>query len=328
VLKKEGKFYFLAIVSGFLISILLVLCFVFLGQFSEKKALEEQTEKSAKTPLLSFEKFSPGVLTLEQIFSKDHDWIATLSARRVRTLIATGDVIPARSVNFRAHQYQNFKWPFEKTASVLKSADITLINLESPLVSGCPLTNSGMIFCGDPENVQGLVFAGVDVASLANNHLENQGVKGVESTISILEEKDILATGISGPVFKNVGGLRLAFLGYNDVDGGQVISLAREEKIASEIKEARQEADLIVVSFHWGEEYRSSPTQRQKELAHLAVDSGADLVVGNHPHWLQPVEIYKEKIIVYAHGNFVFDQMWSEKTKIGVIGRYTFMMRS
>lgn len=71
-------------------------------------------------------------------------------------------------------------------------------------------------------------------------------------------------------------------------------------------------------------EYTDQPTQRQKELAHLAIDTGADLVIGNHPHWIQPVEIYKNKLIVYAHGNFVFDQMWSAKTREGIIGRYTF----
>jgi poly-gamma-glutamate synthesis protein (capsule biosynthesis protein) len=83
-------------------------------------------------------------------------------------------------------------------------------------------------------------------------------------------------------------------------------------------------ADIIIVAFHWGIEYTDMPSERQKQLAHLAVDSGADLVLGNHPHWIQPVEIYQDKLIVYAHGNFVFDQMWSEKTREGVIGRYVF----
>jgi poly-gamma-glutamate synthesis protein (capsule biosynthesis protein) len=80
----------------------------------------------------------------------------------------------------------------------------------------------------------------------------------------------------------------------------------------------------VVVSFHWGVEYVTEPTQRQIDLAHLAIDAGADIILGNHPHWVQPVEIYKDKCIIYAHGNFVFDQEWSEETKRGVVGRYTF----
>jgi poly-gamma-glutamate synthesis protein (capsule biosynthesis protein) len=79
----------------------------------------------------------------------------------------------------------------------------------------------------------------------------------------------------------------------------------------------------LAVSFHWGEEYQDNPTERQRYLAHLAVDSGAKLVIGNHPHRIQPVEIYKEGIIT-AHGNFIFDQEWSRETKIGVVGKYSF----
>lgn len=284
----------------------------------EEKEQEEHLE--IKEP-----QFVPEPLTLEKIFAENHGWTATLSGERVRTLVATGDVIPARAVNFKTVQDNNFLWPFEKTAEVLKKADVTLINLESPLMEGCPVTTEGMIFCGDPKHIEGLSFAGVDVANLANNHLENWGLQGVESTASILEGAKILPIGINNPQFIERAGLKVAFLGYNDVGGGQVISsVDDEEKVVAEIKQAKDLADLVIVSFHWGEEYTALPTERQKELAHLAVDSGADLIIGNHPHWLQPVEIYKNKLIVYAHGNFIFDQMWSEETKKGVVGRYTF----
>lgn len=321
--EKEKNFYFLAIAFGFLISVLLILFFVFLPQFFEKPGRVKGNIK--KTPLLSFNKFSPEILTLEQIFSENHNWTATLSARRVRTLIATGDVIPTRSVNFKAIQYNNFKWSFEKTASVLRTADLTLINLESPLIKNCPLTNTGMKFCGDPRHIEGLTFAGVDVVNLANNHIENYGTEGVNDTINILEEAEILYAGIAKPVFQNLRGLKLAFLGYNDVpDSGQTIAQAEEEKVVQEVKEAQNQADLVIVSFHWGEEYVEQPTKRQKELAHLVIDSGADLIIGHHPHRLQPVEIYKGKLIMYSHGNFIFDQMWSEETKKGVVGRYAF----
>ena len=120
-------------------------------------------------------------------------------------------------------------------------------------------------------------------------------------------------------------GLTFAFLGYNDIGYKQEgISWADEAKIRTEIAEARKKSDVVVVTFHWGIEYQSQPNERQKFLGHLAIDSGADLVIGNHPHWVQPIEIYKDKLITYAHGNFVFDQEWSLKTKQGVIGKYTF----
>ncbi len=163
------------------------------------------------------------------------------------------------------------------------------------------------------------------MASLANNHAGNYGVDGVQETVNLLNKNNILVTGVDGPAIKEVKGLKFAFLGYNDITKFQPgISNAEEEKIKIEIAEARKQADVVIITFHWGVEYRDQPDDRQKYLGHLAIDAGADLVIGNHPHWIQPIEIYKDKLITYAHGNFVFDQEWSLKTKQGVVGKYTF----
>lgn len=266
-------------------------------------------------------------VSLARIFSNDHSWISTLSAQRIRTVIATGDIIPARSVNFRVLQYKDFNWPYLNTYQLTKDADITFSNLEAPEIKNCPTTNEGMIFCGDYKNVEGLKFAGIDVVSLANNHAGNYGADGVKETMENLKTAGIDATGtiFSNLVFKNIRGMRFAFLGFNDVDLSQPgVSNVNEDNIKTEITEAHKQADIVVVTFHWGVEYAEQPDTRQKYLAHLAVDSEADLIIGNHPHWIQPVEIYKGKLIAYAHGNFVFDQMWSQKTREGVIGKYIF----
>lgn len=267
--------------------------------------------------------FTPKTPTLERIFSQDH--YLNLPEDKIRVLIATGDIIPARSVNYQEIILNNFKWPYEKVVDVLKKADLRFANLETPLIFGCQPTQEGMVFCGDPKNIEGLKFSGVDVANLANNHAGNYGKAGVLETVQYLSEADILTAGLSGPVFKDIKGLKFAFLGYNDVGvAGGGLAQADEEKIKEDILEAKSSADIVIVAFHWGVEYMSQPSQRQKDLAHLAIDSGADLIIGNHPHWIQPVEIYQDKIITYAHGNFIFDQMWSQKTRVGVVGRYTF----
>ncbi|MDP3987731.1 MAG: CapA family protein [Candidatus Levybacteria bacterium] len=268
--------------------------------------------------------FLPQNLTLQEIFQENHGWVASLAAQNTITMIATGDVIPARSVNFKTVTINNFRWPYEKTFEVLKSADLTFINLESPLIDNCPLTNEGMVFCGDKRNVGGLIFAGVDVANLANNHSSNYGEQGLSSTVDLLSKFGILSSG-TGPIsYTRIKNTRFAFLGYNALDFQQSNLKINKTRIKSDITKARKNADIIVVAFHWGEEYTPQPNKVQRELAHLAIDSGADLIIGNHPHWIQPVEIYRNKLIMYAHGNFVFDQMWSEITKEGVIGRYTF----
>ncbi|NMC36346.1 CapA family protein [Candidatus Beckwithbacteria bacterium] len=270
--------------------------------------------------------YSPQVPSINQILNDNHDWTATLSAQKLRTLIVTGDVIPARSVNTQTLKANDFTWAFAKTADFLKTADVTFINLETPLIPNCQLTDEGMHFCGDQRHIQGLTFAGVDVANLANNHTGNYGLDGLEQTEALLNQAGIETTGFEDNLaIKNVRGIRFAFLGYNEVpDSGSDISLAEPQKIRKEITQTKTKADVIIVTFHWGTEYTTQITDNQRQLAHLAIDNGADLIIGNHPHWVQPLEIYKGKLITYAHGNFIFDQMWSQETREGVVGKYTF----
>lgn len=240
-------------------------------------------------------------------------------------LIATGDVIPARSVNSIMVGKKDFTYPFAKTADFLKDADITFINLETPLFPECVPTIEGMKFCGSDRAIEGLVFAGVDVASLANNHAGNYGSKGISGTKELLEKQGIKVTGTGEAVIIKIRDRMFGFLGFNDVgykENG--IAWSNIDTIQKEVKALREKVDFVIVEFHWGIEYTLVPSARQRELAHATVDAGADLIIGNHPHWVQGIEVYKGKFITYAHGNFVFDQMWSRETQEGVVGRYTF----
>jgi len=243
-------------------------------------------------------------------------------------LIATGDVVPGRSVNYQMVKYNNFEWPFEKVKAVLASGDITVVNFEVPLVKNCPTVVEGMVFCGREEAVRGLVASGVDVVTLANNHSSDYGATGIENTIRLMQENGIDTVGYqdSGEtIYKTVNGTKFAFLAFNDIYGSiPPILSAEKEVIERLVGQARKEADVVVVAMHWGVEYRAEPDDRQVELAHLVADAGADLIIGNHPHWIQSDEQYKNTYIKYAHGNLAFDQMWSEETKKGVIGKYTF----
>ncbi len=242
------------------------------------------------------------------------------------TLIATGDIIPARSVNYKTLTYKDFTWAWKNIAPIIKVGDITVINLESPLIDNCPITNEGFKFCGDSRHIEGLVHAGVDVATLANNHIGNYGKSGIDETVQLLRSHGIDVAGINEePPIWVVNNIRVGFLAYNDIGAKEEgVSWADTNVMEKEIQKLRNSVDVLVVSMSWGEEYMVTPSARQKELAHFIIDSGADLILGNHPHWIQPVEVYQGKYIVYAHGNTIFDQMWSEETKTGVIGKYTF----
>lgn len=275
------------------------------------------------SPLISTD-FTPEPPTIEKILSQDTSWTATLSAERTTILLVTGDVLTARSVNAKNVRLNDFTWTFHQTVDELRAADITFINLETPLVPDCPIRTDGMSFCGDLRNVEGLTYADVDMVNLANNHMGNFGEEGVISTIEALTQAGISSTGITGPTIIDQNGIRFAFLGYNEVDRQPGVPYPSDELIRSEIEEARAAADVVVVQYHWGNEYTRQPSSNQRRLAQLAIDAGADLILGNHPHWWQPLELYQGKVIMYSHGNFVFDQMWSLETRQGLVGKYVF----
>lgn len=267
----------------------------------------------------------PPEVTLESIFSKPND-LSQLDKSKLITLIATGDVIPARGANWPAVTSGDFTYNWKKTVDFLKKADITLINLEAPLIKNCPLQTEGFTFCGDARHIQGIVFAGVDTVSIANNHIGNFGQSGIDETVALLEANKLGWSGFGHLNTQNVKGVKFGFLAFNGI--GTPIN---RDAVPSEIKESKKKVDVLVVSIHWGDEYVLTPRKYgdiapddPREIGHLMIDSGADLIIGNHPHTVQGIELYKEKLITYAHGNFIFDQTWSKETQEGVVGEYTF----
>lgn len=260
-------------------------------------------------------------LSIENIFRTDRSPTSSLPKEKVVTLLTTGDVMPGRSVNTNSRKIENFNWPYEKVGGELREADVTFINLESPIIKNCLDSDSGFKFCADEKSAKALADVGVDVVGLANNHAGNYGKVGFDETIYLLSQSGIPVA----PTIETIKGIRFAFLAYNDIDAGSSFVLkAEKESIKRDIELVKPKSDVVVVAFHWGTEYTHKPNQRQIDLGRFTIDSGATLVIGNHPHWIQPVEVYKGGIIVYSHGNFVFDQDWSLKTKQGMVGKYYF----
>jgi len=270
----------------------------------------------------------PPAMSLQELFHPTY--VVPVDPSLVRTMIVTGDIIPARGVAWEAAvvHHNDFLWPFRPTADFTKNADITYVNLEAPLFAGCPVSPAeSFTFCGDPRFVNGLTLMGAKVVNLANNHLTNYGAAGVAATDQLLNQHGILTSGLGPVAVIDVRGIKFGFIGFNGV-GRAIDRTALQQGIAR----ARQQADVVVVQFHWGKEYERQPMADRGVptpddpvvIGHLAIDWGADVVIGNHPHWYQGIEVYHGKLITYAHGNFIFDQMWSEETREGVIGTYTF----
>lgn len=181
-----------------------------------------------------------------------------------------------------------------------------------------------MVFCGDPISVEGLSLINVKVANLANNHISNYGQEGIKQTIEVLKNHNISATGTDQLSVVSVKGKKISVVGFNDIPPYPTgINKLTKESLVSQIKSAKASSDIVIVTVHWGNEY-SPASSRQKEFARLAIDTGAEVVIGHHPHWDQEIESYKGKPIYYSLGNFVFDQMWSQKTREGLVAKIIF----
>ena len=270
------------------------------------------------TPFLDNGSFGKRISSLKEISSRlNIDNKKGNANSSMIVLIAGGDVMLGRTVNTRSQKNKDFVWAFKNIAREFSSADISLVNLEAPIIQNCPQTDTGMIFCAPPEHIEGIIAAGIDIAHLANNHIYNQGKEGRDSTISILKQNGISPIGFETAI-KEVKGVRFGFIGSNAVEE------IDENLLAHQIKDLRQKVAVLIVSFHWGTEYTPLSNQYQKKLAHLSIDSGADVVLGHHPHWVQEKETYQGKPIYYSLGNLIFDQAWSEKTQQGLVVKLYF----
>ena len=252
------------------------------------------------------------------------------------TLMAVGDIMLSRVVGQKMVEYQDYNYPFLKTADILKKADLTFGNLETAITPGKPVLTSEMHFRADPEAVAGLVYAGFDVMSLANNHTLNFGQSGLKDTFKYLSESDIDYVGAGEnlekarqPIIKKVNDISIAFWAFSDsqwpgfsagTDYGGV-AVMDIDFLRQDIKRIGDGVDVKIVSMHAGTEYETTPNNRQIEFARRAIDAGADLIIGHHPHVVQTVEQYHNGWIIYSLGNFVFDQMWSEATREGLIAK-------
>lgn len=304
------------------------------------------------------------------------------------SIILTGDIMLSRNVADKIKKSQNPDLPFEKISKFLNSSDFNFGNLESPIAppvcpplsrGGCPEGGRGsegivgghsLIFGAPSDYIKGLARANFKILSLANNHALDQGLSGISFTKKLLSESGLNTVG-AGENQKaawqsqiiEVRGVKIGFLAASYAsfnDGGKsrndyVARIEDLETLKSKILNLKSKTDIVIVSMHAGKEYTLEPNQAQKNFARAAVDYGANVVVGHHPHWVQPVERYCPKsnqpppvkggesssdnslpregevregatrcgLIFYSLGNFVFDQEWSQKTKQGLAVKIT-----
>ncbi|MEQ8190554.1 MAG: CapA family protein [Candidatus Eremiobacterota bacterium] len=227
-------------------------------------------------------------------------------------------------------------YPFKYVEEILQKSDITAGNLECPVsMRGYPnpaknpasvAAGREYIFRASPKMAESLSRAGFDVLSLANNHSMDYGTQALLDTVDFIHSFNGGATGAGKnisdarcPYYIQIQDTLVAFLAYSEIvpysygateysPGIAVASMDyNRDYFRKDIKKAKENADIVVVYFHWGEEKKFHGDRRQKELARQSVDMGADLVIGVHPHVLQGIEKYKNSLIAYSLGNFVFN---------------------
>ena len=270
-----------------------------------------------------------------------------LSAKRARpetetkvSLIAVGDIMLSRYVARKIAAVQDAHYVFRKVRDYLSRGDIVFGNLECPIAAGRKIGTGEMVFRAEPGIETVLKKTGFTVLSLANNHMPDFGERGVNETLHFLNTAGMQSAGAGSNDWEaysaalvEAKGFRFAFLAYNDHDvvppryqagperaGTALMDIPR---LTAAVREARHVADFVVVSMHSGHEYTKQANASQTAFAHAAIDAGAELVIGHHPHVVQPVEQYRGKYILYSLGNFVFDQARTG-TRDGIIATCIF----
>lgn len=249
-------------------------------------------------------------------------------------LVFTGDIMLSRHIGELMAQKQDYNFPYEKIKNDLASADLVFGNLETPVSSNGQDAGHLYSFRANPLVLSGLKNTGFKVVSVANNHAFDYGLEAFTDTLANLKNNGIAYTGggkdlseaHSGATLE-INGVKITFLAYTDLlpqsaaatDNQAGFAYLDETQMVKDIKEAKTKSDLVIVSFHWGQEYQTKSNAHQQKIAAEAVKAGANLIIGHHPHVAQEVSKIDGTTVAYSLGNFIFDQNFSTDTKNALI---------
>lgn len=214
---------------------------------------------------------------------------------------------------------------FQNVRPILEADDLSIVNMEGTLTESTERNWEKFAFKGSPDFVNILSGSSVEAANIANNHSHDYGDQSFEDTKATLKEAGITPFGYDDTAVVTVKGVKVGLVGIYELND----HLERKQQLKDNIAQVRRDgADLIIVVFHWGNERETVPDSNQMTLGHLAVDYGADLVVGHHPHVLQGIEEYRGRYIVYSLANFCFGGNSAPTDMDTMIFQQTFTLRN
>ncbi len=260
-------------------------------------------------------------LLLINIFSVSH---ASETTDKESVIIGlTGDVMIGRLVN-KVISTTSYEYPWGNLLPLLNKTDLNLINLETTLTSSINAVPKVFNFKSDPENVESLKRAKIDVVTLANNHILDFGIEGLEETLQALSKAGILHVGVGlnieevkKPVIIDIKNMTIGIIGYTDNEptwratatkpGTNYVYVGDHRGVIREIKKLKRKVDILIFTIHWGPNMVQHPTKAFQRFARAAIDAGVDIFHGHSAHVFQGIEIYKNKVIFYDAGDFVDD---------------------
>lgn len=248
--------------------------------------------------------------------------------------ISFGDNYASASMGLCSYRRQNpLSDPFSEVKSQFRSASLVFGNLETVL-SDAGLNRSDLHSVhmrGRPDDIETIVDAGFDVVNVANNHMLQHGEVAFHDTIDALQQNDISVVGLARddgrhcvPLVTQLGDTEAVFLGYGfEKDkyhrGTTLYAQGHEISVLEDIRAAKSASNVVICSFHWGKEFIRYPSSAQVGLAQRAVEAGCDLILGHHPHVMNGFEYWKDGLVFYSLGNFLFDQFWNPHCREGCV---------
>lgn len=293
------------------IALLAILCGVL-----TVKSLQKTKEKEAE-PKVQAEK--------EEKEKEIPETTITISAAGDCTLGTDEGFDYKRSFKGKYDAVQDPAYFLQNVQSVFAQDDLTIVNMEGTLTEETSREPKQFAFKGDAEYAKILTAGAVEAANLANNHSFDYGDKSYEDTIAALDAEGICSFGYERTAVMDIKGVKVGLAGVYELADHIDCKQDMLDNIA-DLKE--QGAQIIIVSFHWGQERENVPNEVQVALGHVAIDNGADLVLGHHPHVLQGIEEYKGKNIVYSLGNFCFGGNSAPRDMDTMIFQQTFTVKN